>query len=89
MSTNSSPRAPWRYSAPVTARARSAAWCYRNLLTGGCKGACYAINPKHDQVADKPCYKSLQDLNKHLDLVLIATPATTVPEISTSAASTG
>ncbi len=54
---------------------------YRNLLAGGCKGACYAINPKYDQVADKPCYKSLQDLNKHVDLVLIATPAPTVPEI--------
>jgi acetyltransferase len=54
---------------------------YRNLLASGCKGVCYAINPKHDRVADKPCYKSLQDLNKHLDLVLIATPAETVPEI--------
>jgi acetyltransferase len=54
---------------------------YRNLLTGGCKGACYAINPKHDQVADKPCFRNLQDLNQHLDLALIATPAETVPEI--------
>jgi acetyltransferase len=54
---------------------------YRNLLVGGCKGACYAINPKHDRVGDKPCYKSLMELNKHLDLALIATPAVTVPDI--------
>lgn len=54
---------------------------YRNLLAGGCKGACYAVNPKYDQVAGKPCYKNLQHLNKHLDLVLIATPAESVPEI--------
>jgi len=54
---------------------------YRNLLAGGCKGACYAINPKYERVADKPCYKSLDELNKHLDLALIATPAATVPAI--------
>lgn len=54
---------------------------YRNLLAGGCKGACYAVNPKYDQVAGKPCYKDLQHLNKHLDLALIATPAAAVPEI--------
>jgi acetyltransferase len=54
---------------------------YRNLLAGGCKGACYAINPKYDQVDGKPCYKSLQALNKPVDLALIATPAETVPEI--------
>lgn len=54
---------------------------YRNLLISGCKGACYAINKKRDRVADKPCYRSLESLNKHLDLVLIATPAETVPGI--------
>ncbi|MCG6860311.1 MAG: bifunctional acetate--CoA ligase family protein/GNAT family N-acetyltransferase [Chromatiaceae bacterium] len=54
---------------------------YRNLVAGGCKGQCYAINPKHDQVAGKPCYKSLYELDKHVDLALIATPAEKVPGI--------
>ncbi|MEY6431845.1 bifunctional acetate--CoA ligase family protein/GNAT family N-acetyltransferase [Thioalkalicoccus limnaeus] len=54
---------------------------YRNLLAGGFKGPCYAINPKYDQVADQPCYKSLADLDRPIDLALIATPAETVADI--------
>ena len=54
---------------------------YRNLLASGCKGDCYAINPKHEQVAGKSCYKSLGDLNRRVDLALIATPAAEVPGV--------
>jgi acetyltransferase len=54
---------------------------YRNLLAGGCKGVCYAINPKHDRVAGRPCYKSLCELDKPVDLALIAIPAAKVPEV--------
>jgi len=54
---------------------------YRTLLAGGCKGECYAINPKHEQVAGRPCYKSLYELDRHVDLALIAIPAERVPEV--------
>jgi acetyltransferase len=48
---------------------------YRNLIAGGFKGPCYAINPKHEQVAGRPCYPDLEALDKHVELALIATPA--------------
>ncbi|KAA6186966.1 bifunctional acetate--CoA ligase family protein/GNAT family N-acetyltransferase [Thiohalocapsa marina] len=48
---------------------------YRNLLAADFKGQCYAINPKYDEVAGRPCYKDLAALDKHIDLALIATPA--------------
>jgi acetyltransferase len=54
---------------------------YRNLLAGGFKGPCYAINPKYDRVADQPCWPTLAALDKHVDLALIATPAEKVPGI--------
>jgi acetyltransferase len=54
---------------------------YRNLLAGGCKGQCYAINPKYETVAGRPCYSDLAALEKHVDLALIATPAKYVPAI--------
>ncbi len=54
---------------------------YRNLLASGCKGHCYAINPKYDKVAGRPCYDDLAALDKHVDLALIATAAQHVPGI--------
>ena len=51
---------------------------YRNILAGTFKGHTYAINPKHDEVAGLPCYKDLQALDKHIDLAVIAAPATQV-----------
>lgn len=54
---------------------------YRNILSSGFKGHCYSINPKHEEVAGKRCYNSLLDLNRTIDLAVIATPARTVPDI--------
>jgi len=54
---------------------------YRNMLASGFKGPCYAINPKYEQVAGQPCYKSLAELDRHVELALIATPAETVANI--------
>lgn len=54
---------------------------YRNLLAGGCKGECFAINPKYEQVAGRPCYKSLNELDRLVDLALIAIPAEKVPDV--------
>jgi len=53
----------------------------RNLSAGGFRGAAYAINPKYDSLAGQPCYKDLAALDKHVDLALIATPASAVPGI--------
>lgn len=54
---------------------------FRNLLAGGFKGHVYAINPKYQEVAGRPCYPDLESLDKHVDLALIATPAARVSEI--------
>jgi acetyltransferase len=54
---------------------------YRNVLSSGFKGPCYAINPKYEKVAERPCYKNLAELDKYFELALIATPAATVAEI--------
>jgi acetyltransferase len=51
---------------------------YRNILAGDFKGHVYAINPKHEEVAGRPCYKDLDALDRHLDLALIAVPANQV-----------
>ena len=54
---------------------------YRALLEGGFKGPVFAINPKYDEVAGRPCYKSIDDIDKRVELVLIATPADKIPAI--------
>lgn len=54
---------------------------FRNLLSGSFRGAVYAINPKHEKVCGRPCYRDLARLNKHVDLALIATSADQVPGI--------
>ncbi len=54
---------------------------FRNILEGGFRGQCYGINPKRSKVQGQRCYKSLADLNKHVDLAVIATPSATVPDI--------
>ena len=54
---------------------------YRNLLAGDFGGQCYAINPKYEQVAQRPCHKDLAALDKQIDLALIAIPAKLVPAI--------
>ena len=53
----------------------------RNILEGGFKGPCYAINPKYDKVAGKKSYPTLEEIEKNVDLALIATPAAAVPGI--------
>ncbi|MGB5833745.1 MAG: bifunctional acetate--CoA ligase family protein/GNAT family N-acetyltransferase [Thiohalocapsa sp.] len=57
------------------------AMLYRNLIAGGCRGSCYPINPKYDEVSGNRCYKNLAELERQVDLVLIVTPAETVPGI--------
>ncbi len=54
---------------------------FRNLLDAGFKGTVYPINPKYEKVQDHQSYPNLTELNKSIDLAVIATPAPTVPSI--------
>jgi acetyltransferase len=54
---------------------------FANLLQSGFKGAICAVNPRHAEVQGHPCYASLEDLPEAVDLVAIATPSTTVPDL--------
>ncbi len=54
---------------------------YQNLLDAGFAGPIYPINPKHRKLNGKRCYASIKDIHDHIDLVVITTPASTVPEI--------
>ena len=52
-----------------------------NLLSAGFKGKIYPINPKYSEVSGARCYKNLDEINSPVDLVVICTPAATVPGI--------
>jgi len=55
---------------------------FKNLLEGDYQGEVYPINPKYEQVQGRQAYASIKDLgNKPVDLIVIATPAKTVPAI--------
>jgi acetyltransferase len=54
---------------------------FRNMLEAGFTGNIYPINPKHTSIQGHDAYPSLEALNKPVDLVVIATPAKTVPGI--------
>ena len=54
---------------------------FRNLIRAGFAGPLLAINPKYDTVQDQRCYPDLASADGDVDLALIATPASTVPDI--------
>ena len=54
---------------------------FRNLLAGGFSGELYAINPKYERVQGRPCYPDIEHVGQAVDLAVIATPATSVPDI--------
>lgn len=53
----------------------------QNLIGGGFSGAVYPVNPKYSDISGTPCFKSVSELPKAVDLAVICTPARTVPEI--------
>jgi len=53
----------------------------RNIINGGYKGIIYPINPKHKIMWDLPVYPSVSAINEPVDLVVIATPIATAPDI--------
>lgn len=52
-----------------------------NLTSGGFKGQVYPVNPKREEVLGLKCYPSLKSLPEVVDLAIIVTPASTVPEL--------
>lgn len=54
---------------------------FANLLTAGFKGPIYPINPKHQTVQNQVCYPTIDAVPTVPDLVVIATPAKTIPAI--------
>ena len=54
---------------------------FRNLLSAGFKGGIYPLNPKRDVVQGQDAFKSLADIDDNIDLAVVATPATSIPDI--------
>lgn len=54
---------------------------FDNLREGGFSGPIYGINPKYEALYQQPCYSSITEIKQPIDLVVIATPAKTVPEV--------
>ncbi|MFZ0816949.1 MAG: CoA-binding protein, partial [Candidatus Sulfotelmatobacter sp.] len=52
-----------------------------NLLHGGYEGKVYAVNTRHPEVLGLKAYRSIRDIPRPVDLVVIATPAATVPQL--------
>jgi acetyltransferase len=52
-----------------------------NLLRGGSLRKVYAVNAKHPEVLGLKSYSNIHDVPQPVDLAVITTPATTVPQI--------
>lgn len=53
----------------------------RNVIDGGFPGDVFPVNPKHDSLSGRTCYPSIEAIGTTPDLALIATPASTVPDV--------
>lgn len=53
----------------------------KTLLDEGFEGPIYPVNPREERVLGIPCYAKVSDIEGPCDLVLITTPAVTLPEI--------
>ncbi len=54
---------------------------FANLLGGGFDGPIVPVNPKYKRVGEKTCFPSIAEVDDHIDLAVIATPAATVVDI--------
>ena len=60
-----------------------------NMLEAGYRGTLYAVNPKHREVRGVPCFPSIGEVPRRVDLAVIATPAPTVPGIINACGAAG
>ncbi|MBU7001387.1 MAG: CoA-binding protein [Theionarchaea archaeon] len=52
-----------------------------NLLNLGYKGRIYPVNPKADTVFEMKCYPTVSSIPEVVDVAVVATPSTAIPEI--------
>jgi acetyltransferase len=60
-----------------------------NMLEAGYRGTLYAVNPKHREVRGVPCFPSIGEVPRRVDLAVVATPAATVPDIINACGAAG
>ena len=61
----------------------------RNLIAGGFAGELLFVNPKHAEIAGRPCYPGVAALPSAPDVGVICTPAPTVPGLIAELAARG
>jgi acetyltransferase len=54
---------------------------FSNLANASYTGKVFAINPAHKQILGHPCYDSIKDIDKPVDLAVICTPDHSVEKI--------
>ncbi len=54
---------------------------FQNMLDSGFQGALYPVNAKNAEVQGRKAYASISDIEEKIELVVIATPPKTVPDI--------
>ena len=54
---------------------------FKNLIKSGYKGRIFAINPKRSEVQGQKAFASLEEIDEPVDLVVVATPASSIPAI--------
>lgn len=60
-----------------------------NLVAGGYRGGLYMINPKENSVHGLPTFKSLREIQKPVDLVVVCVPSVLVQGVLEEAAAIG
>jgi acetyltransferase len=53
----------------------------KNLISSGFEGIVYPVNPKHDSIQGVRAYPYVREIPDKIDLAIIATPASSVPDI--------
>jgi len=54
---------------------------FRNMLDSGFTGRLYPINPNHGEVQGRKAYASIAEISDTVELIVIATPPATIPDI--------
>jgi acetyltransferase len=62
---------------------------FDNLRSGGYAGELIAVNPKYRSVAGLACHRSIAAIGHKVDLILVTTPAATVPAVIDEAGRAG
>ncbi len=60
-----------------------------NVIAGGFSGELYAVNPGRTSLFGKPCVAKVSEIPGKVDLVLIAVPARSVPDVVADCAKAG